>query len=482
MTRRDKKRLLAFHDFSEECDDEITLFAASRTAGLRVDVVAVDAALRFDWLRHVLSSAEVDAWRRDEADEHTIVTGHGAHLRLFVGEHSDHTEAVEATLRTRIGGNLAPCGWPIRPLSALSAELDEIPVVYDALLVAAPLRGVTPAHLACVRAKRVVVIGDRGGINCSGYDWPSVEASLRRVAPLLVFVLPVVSRRTRLSVAAAASLPPACCALVWEIVRRFMAERPEAAAMSAALRLRLNSANARMCARWYAESTGSSPPQPLPGTFHAQFGRAIDGYLLRHSTRGLAELNDPALLAELAEAGEVLPDGVSCEAMLADSYTRALRRSVEACVFVFTALAGDDAYACADRSLAELKDPAQAVAKLQRSGLAGCTPCYDLLGLHLALRGTNCFEMRAAEEPADGDTSETLPPLANLVKTVAYAGNAARRSAATEAATALPLLTAAVDPHGNPRCEDATEADYADLEAQLAALLFGRSGGEDSLI
>jgi hypothetical protein len=39
-----------------------------------------------------------------------------------------------------------------------------------------------------------------------------------------------------------------------------------------------------------------------------------------------------------------------------------------------------------------------------------------------------------------------------------------------------------VDPHGNPRCEDATEADYADLEAQLAALLFGRSGGEDSLI
>ena len=395
--------MLAFHDFSEECDDELALVAASRTPGLCVDVV-VDRAIRLDWLRHVLDGAEARRWMVD-GDE--IVTRARARLRFFVAEPSAHALGLDGALGERMGAAGAPLldGWPVRPLIPL---LSTGAYECDSVLVAAPLRGVEPALLARVRAERVVVVGDRDGINCRGYDWAACEAALCTSARGDVgvrFLAPALSRRVRLPLAALDAVPPRCAELAWAVLCRFLGERPEGS-IAPALCLRINAANASMCERWCGEAAAmashstreaerAAPLRPGSEASARELHRdAVDAYVARHSA-GL-RADDAALLAELRAAGEALgvargasEQGLARELGEAEAlraaYARALRRSVSVCTGTFARLVGDGAYVRPLESLCELARPAEAVARLQRAGLRTGTPCYDLLGLLLAL-------------------------------------------------------------------------------------------------
>lgn len=432
------QRLLCFHDFSEECDDELAFLAASRVAGLRVDVVVVDSASRVGWLQHVVRGPEARGWALEGSE---IVTGARARLRFFVAEATAQTASVEAAIRARMGAASARDGaWPVAPLRELPAQ------AYDSILVAAPLRGVSPALFGRVRAGRAVVVGDRGGINCSGYDWAGCEAALRTYCVSVAYLPPELSRRVCLPTGALGKLPDGAQRLAWGVVLRFLGQRPEGP-LAPALCLRFNAANARMCERWVAEARGGGQ-QPAAADAEAEraLGAAVDAYVARHCAGVRAD--DLALLAELRAAGEGTEPGpaAASQEAVAAAYARALRRSVRACVRAFAQLSGGgEPYARPLSSLSELAEPAEAsISRLQRAGLRSGTPCYDLLGLMLALA-------RPAERrPAGG-----------------------QRGAREDDAAAAPFCDESVGAREPGRC-------YPLLEQQAAALLEGGQVPDDT--
>ncbi|KAJ1618637.1 hypothetical protein T492DRAFT_447191 [Pavlovales sp. CCMP2436] len=126
--------------------------------------------------------------------------------------------------RRTVSVECAACPWPVRSVECLRG------CCYEAVLVAAPLLGVTAGLLKSMRTQRVVVVGEVGGVNCRGYDWPAAEgALLASLAPKgqLLLLTPNLSREVSLPAAALPSLPHLVHQCVWATVCRFMVERPE---------------------------------------------------------------------------------------------------------------------------------------------------------------------------------------------------------------------------------------------------------------
>lgn len=410
------RRVVMFMDMSPDCDDECAfLFLLSdlnhKNVIATIELVMADSHVRLRWMEHLFRDkfTAKGTWKLREGGDGFQVGTVAVNFYVLHSPQREQMAIKEFWAKLPSLDLLSRCNIIGRPYELVPAG------IVDVVLVAAPIPDLDPSFFdRFAFARATYVVGTPGGMNCQQPSWSRLLWSLNKLGPL-IYLAPQFTRMVRLPKSYVKDNPhwtPYMKKKVFDMALTCMARRPEipAAFGDWGLVLRLNAANARLCATWF-QNVMRTPIRDADDC-PAYIRSIVQAYVDRNSgnERKLGsvvnELKQLGIDASAAVDSQGQPLTQEARAQIREAYRKALFRHVYACVTTtetilfqneanfrpnagageFRTLNPRCGYTDPLRDLSALYGADHAIAIVSDLPIESLTPAYDMVGAMFTAR------------------------------------------------------------------------------------------------